>query len=160
MDSFCVVTCSCCGQDRPVVALPSRSDVELCRDCVEWMARGLGVQSTPMLPALDMADAVVFYERAGFGVRVWTEADGTPGGYAFVDFDGQSVFDLGLEPIDPDCNGAGCYLNVADPDAWHDRLVSAGLPVGPIDNQDYGMRDFTLTDPSGNRIRIGHSTED
>lgn len=38
-------------------------------------------------------------------------------------------------------------------------MANAGLPVGPIEDQDYGMRDFTLTDPSGNRIRIGHTTE-
>ncbi len=143
-----------------MVALPSRDDVALCRDCVEWLAARLGVMSTPTLPVVDMAEAVTFYERAGFGVRVWTEADGTPGGYAFVDFDGQSVFDLGLEPIDPDRNGAGCYLNVTDPDAWHQRMAASGLPVGPINDQDYGMRDFTLTDPSGNRIRIGRSTEE
>ena len=39
-------------------------------------------------------------------------------------------------------------------------MTASGLPVGQIDDQDYGMRDFTLTDPSGNRIRIGRSTED
>ena len=132
----------------------------LCRECVEWLGERLGVTSTPTLPVLHLAEAVSFYERAGFGVRQWIEADGTPGGFAFVDFDGQSVFDLGVEPIDPDRNGAGCYLNVADPDAWHQRMSASGLPVGPIDDQDYGMRDFTLTDPSGNRIRIGRSTED
>ena len=142
-----------------MAALPSRGDVTLCRDCVESLAARLGVTSTPTLPVVDMAQAVAFYERAGFGVRQWFETDGAPGGFAFVDFDGQSVFDLGVEPIDPDRNGAGCYLNVADPDAWHQRLVAAGLPVGPINDQDYGMRDFTLTDPSGNRIRIGRSTE-
>lgn len=154
------MTCSCCGHDRAVVALPSRTDVELCRVCVEWLAERLGVQSTPMLPVADMAEAVAFYERAGFGVRVWSDGDGLPGGYAFVDHDGQSVFDLGLEPIDPDRNGAGCYLAVGDPDEWHGRMVTAGLPVGPIEDQDYGMRDFTLTDPSGNRIRIGRTTDE
>ena len=98
-----------------MVALPSRSDVAVCRDCVEWLAARLGVMSTPTLPVLNLAKAVTFYERAGFGVRQWFETAGTPGGFAFVDFDGQSVF---------------------------------------------GMRDFTLTDSSGNRIRIGRSTEE
>ena len=112
-----------------------------------------------MLPVVDVSDAVEFYERAGFAVRVWSDGDGTPGGYAFVEHDGQSVFDLGLAPIDPDRNGAGCYLVVANPDEWHGRMANAGMPVGPIEDQDYGMRDFTLTGPSGNRIRIGHTTE-
>ncbi|MEO6468153.1 MAG: hypothetical protein ABIP21_03570, partial [Acidimicrobiia bacterium] len=120
-----------------MAALPSRDDVALCRDCVEGLAARLGVMSTPTLPVVDMVEAVTFYERAGFGVRQWFEEDGSPGGFAFVDFDGQSVFDLGVEPIEPDRNGAGCYLNVADPDAWHRRMTAAGLPVGPIDDQDY-----------------------
>ena len=116
---------------------------------MEWLAGRLGVQSTPVLPVVDLAEAVLFYERAGFGVRTWIGEEGSPGGYAFVEYDGQSVFDLGLEPIDPDRNGAGCYLAVGNPDEWHGRMASAGLPVGPIEDQDYGMRDFTLTDPSG-----------
>lgn len=109
------MACSCCGEDREVVALPSRDDVALCRDCVEWLAARLGVMSTPTLPVVDMAEAVTFNERAGFGVRQLFETAGMPGGFGFVDFDGQSVF---------------------------------------------GMRDFTLNDPSGNRIRIGRSTEE
>jgi hypothetical protein len=39
-------------------------------------------------------------------------------------------------------------------------LVAAGLQVTPIDDMPWGMREFTLTDPSGNNIRIGTSTSD
>ena len=42
-------------------------------------------------------------------------------------------------------------------DDWHGRLVEAGLPVTPIDDMPWGMHEFTLTDPSGNHIRIGRS---
>lgn len=41
------------------VALPSRDDVALCRDCVEWLASQIGVTSTPTLPVVDMAEATV-----------------------------------------------------------------------------------------------------
>lgn len=36
-------------------------------------------------------------------------------------------------------------------------MTAAALPVTPIANQPWGMREFTLTDPSGNNIRIGGS---
>src|SRR5438876_12060479 len=113
---------SCCGSDRERLAtLPSREDVRLCRDCVGWLAGQVGVDSTPTLPVIDLAEAVAFYESAGFGVRIYKDKNGGPGDFAFVDFDGQSVFDLDVVAIDPTRNGAGCYLIVRDADDWHSR---------------------------------------
>ena len=155
--------CSCCGRGRETVALISRAEVQLCRECVDALSQRSGVTSTPTLPVADLTAAVDFYERAGFGVRIYREADADPGagdpgeGFAFVDFDGRSVFDLGVEPIDPSLNRAGCYLMVEDADEWHARLSRAGLPVTSVSDQPHGMREFTLTDPSGNRVRIGRS---
>ncbi|HWJ63714.1 MAG TPA: VOC family protein [Acidimicrobiales bacterium] len=104
---------------------------------------------TPTLPVLDMGAAVEFYETAGFEVRVY---DGD--GFAFVSYDGNSVFDLGLEPA---AAGAGAYLVVADPDGWHALLATRGLEVSEVADHDHGMREFTLTDPFGNRLRFGRS---
>lgn len=147
--------CSCCGAERALVALRFRDDVQVCQECVEWLAGQLGVQSTPTLPVTELAEAKAFYERAGFSVRFYIDPDGRPGGFAFVDFDGQSVFDLGVEDIDPARNRAGCYLVVRDVDDWHTRMAAAGLPVTPVADQPWGMREYALTDPSGNRLRIG-----
>src|SRR6267378_5919505 len=120
------MTCSCCGRDRETATLTSRDDIALCRECVELLAGRLGVVSTPTLPVVNLADAVEFYERAGFGVRVYREDGDDPGdGFAFVDYDGQSVFDLDVIDIDPARNGAGCYLIVGDADAWHARVGAA-----------------------------------
>jgi uncharacterized glyoxalase superfamily protein PhnB len=140
--------------------LGSRDDVELCRDCLEWLLGRIGVSTTPTLPVTHIAEAVVFYEQAGFGVRVYMDDSGDGGdGFAFVDFDGQSVFDLdAAADMDPRANRAGCYLITGDADAWHTRMSAAGLPVTAIADQPWGMREFTLTDPSGNCVRIGRPT--
>jgi uncharacterized glyoxalase superfamily protein PhnB len=76
-----------------------------------------------------------------------------------VHFDDESVFDLDLAeaPFDPAMNAAGCYVIVPDVDDWHARLTAAGLPVTEPADQPWGMREFTLTDLSGNRLRIGRS---
>ena len=48
------------------------------------------------------------------------------------------------------------YLMVDDADGYRAR-VEAHAPgaCGPIDDKPWGMREFTLTDPFGNHIRIG-----
>lgn len=154
--------CACCGETKTTVAPLSRPDVELCRDCLGWMIGKVGVTSTPALPVVNIAEAVAFYERAGFGVRVYSDDSGDEGdGFAFVDFDGQSVFDLDAAPdMDPAANNAGCYLITQEAEQWHTRMTSAGLTVTPLADQPWGMREFALTDPSGNRVRIGSSTPD
>lgn len=150
--------CSCCGQrsDR-LVAMQSRDDIRLCRACIGWMRAEAGVLDvTPILPVNDVRASVAFYEAAGFEVRQWADE----GGYSFVSYDDESVFDL--DPcelaLDPATNPAGCYVIVPDVDAWHARLSHAGLPVTTVEDKEWGMREFTLTDPSGNHLRIGRST--
>ena len=102
-----------------------------------------------------MSDAVQFCEAAGFDVRRYDD------GFAFVTLGDQSVFDLDLIPgMDPATNHAGCYIVTGDVDGWHGRLVAAGLPASAIEDEPWGMREFTLTGPSGNNIRIGRSTPD
>jgi uncharacterized glyoxalase superfamily protein PhnB len=156
------MACTCCGRERRTQALPSRADVELCQECVDWLAGRLGVSSTPTLPVLDLDEAVRFYEAAGFGVRRYAEDPDDPGeGFAFVDADGQSVFDLDrIATMDPVRNGAGCYLVTGEADEWHERMRAAGLPVTDIEDQPWGMREYTLTDPFGNRVRIGRSSDE
>jgi hypothetical protein len=35
-------------------------------------------------------------------------------------------------------------------------MTDAGLPVSRVGNMPWGMREFALTDPFGNNVRIGH----
>jgi len=150
--------CSCCGLERaPLVALQCHDDVKVCRVCIGWLrAKAAIIDSTPILPVLDMTASVAFYERAGFTVRRYEG-----GGYAFVSYDDESVFDLDVaEPaLDLAANRAGCYLITPDVDRWHAALATSGLPVTALADQPWGMREFTLTDPNGNNVRIGRSVE-
>lgn len=88
-----MIQCSCCGSERDdVVALQCHDDIKVCRTCIGWLNSRAGiVESTPILPVGDMRGAIAFYETAGFAVR---EYEG--GGYAFVNYDDRSVFDLAL----------------------------------------------------------------
>lgn len=153
------MTCSCCGEERPPGALTGlrcRDEIWVCRDCIGWLRAAAGVpDSTPILPVGAISAAQAFYESAGFEVRAY---DG--GGFAFVSLEGESVFDLDeADGFDPAANRAGCYLIVAGVDAWHARLVELGAPVSELVDQPWGMREFTLTDPDGNHVRIGRSID-
>ena len=146
--------CSCCGEERDestLAALQCHADIKVCRVCIGWLLpRAGGIDVTPTLPVADMGVAVEFYERAGFDVRRYDD------GFAFVSYDDQSAFDLSRNPaVEPATNGAGCYIVTADVDRWHERLTAAGLPVTPVADMPWGMHEFTLTDPSGNQIRVG-----
>jgi hypothetical protein len=134
--------------------LSCNDDVKVCRGCVGWLRERVGLLDvTPTLPVVDMQESLEFYEAAGFDVQVYEG-----GGYAFVRHDEASVFDLGLESdMNPATNRAGCYVIVPAPDEWHAMFADLQYPVTELRDQDYGMREFTLTDPSGNHLRFGHS---
>ncbi len=136
-----------------VTALQCHDEIKVCRICIGWlMRRAGGIDVTPKLPVADMVAAIRFCEAAGFDVEQYDD------GFAFVHFNEQSVFDLALvEGIDATTNHAGCYVITDDADGWHTRFVAAGLQVTPIEDMPWGMHEFTLTDPSGNTIRVGRS---
>lgn len=153
-----MVNCSCCGEPRErLTALECRADVAVCRECIGWLSRRAGLLDvTPILPVVDMASSVSFYEAAGFDVRRYQPN----GGYAFVTIDGQSVLDLDetYAQSNPDGTGAACYVIVPSVAQWHQRLVAANLPVTSVEDKPWGMREFTLSDSSGNRLRIAEPT--
>lgn len=154
-----MTTCSCCGEEQNrLVALQCHDDIRICPGCIGWLRASAGIiDSTPILPVIDMAASIAFYRASGFEVREYDD-----GGFAFVTHDDESIFDLDQAdvPISPETNGAACYLIVPDVEGWHTRLLAAGQPVTDLDDQPWGMREFTLTDPNGNHIRFGHSTAD
>jgi catechol 2,3-dioxygenase-like lactoylglutathione lyase family enzyme len=153
-----VTNCSCCGEEQARLVALQCHDIKICPGCIGWLrASAEIIDSTPILPVIDMAASIAFYRASGFEVREYED-----GGFAFVTHDDESAFDLDQAdvPISPETNGAACYLIVPDVEDWHTRLLAAGQPVTDLDDQPWGMREFTLTDPNGNHIRFGESTAD
>ena len=136
-----------------VTSLLCHDEIRVCRVCIGWlMRRAGGIDVTPTLPVIDMDQAVRFCEAAGLDVERYDD------GFAFVHLNDQSVFDLDLTAdMAPQSNHAGCYIITHDVDDWHARLLAAGLKVTSIEDMPWGMHEFTLTDPSGNNIRIGRN---
>jgi catechol 2,3-dioxygenase-like lactoylglutathione lyase family enzyme len=144
------VECFCCGEERdPAMVAPllCHEAIKLCRMCVGWlMQRAGGVDVAPTLPVSDMEAAIRFYGAAGLDVERYDD------GFAFVRYVDQSVFDLDLnEHARPPANAAGCYIITQEIDAWHGRFAAARLDVTSVEDE------FTLTDPSGNHVRVGTS---
>ena len=106
----------------------------------------------PILPVRDLREATAFWRSAGLEVRAHDE------GYAFVLANGDEMVHLALEPaVDPATNLSACYVHVHDVVGWHRRLRDAGLPVGPVRDEPWGMTEFRVRDPSGNLVRVGRA---
>jgi catechol 2,3-dioxygenase-like lactoylglutathione lyase family enzyme len=119
-------------------------------------------RSEPILPALNLDETRAFYEKLGF--VAWSKGRG-PFTYEIVSR-GHLVVHFFEEPgLTPGENEATCYWRVKDADRFYQEfarlnLPSEGIPrlTVPVD-QPWGMREFTLVDPSGNLVRVGHDLD-
>ncbi len=109
----------------------------------------------PILPVADMVEAVGFYRRLGFAVEAFDDQ------YAWVKHCGWEFLHLrlvaGLEAVS---NEATAYVHVADVDAWRSAMAevtSRRESVGEVRNEAWGMREFSVVDPSGNVVRFGEN---
>ncbi|HEY4333870.1 MAG TPA: VOC family protein [Ilumatobacteraceae bacterium] len=106
----------------------------------------------PVLPVRDFAEAINHYTRLGFDVA---EYEG--GGYAFAKR-GEVWLHLESAPgLDPDAQGAICYLYVSDADAVYAEWRDCGAlgVLMPANDTDFGLREFAHFDPDGNLLRVG-----
>jgi uncharacterized glyoxalase superfamily protein PhnB len=63
---------------------------------------------------------------------------------------------LGGEPARPLASTVSLYVVVQDPDAHHERAVAAGAKlVRPLENTEYGSREYSVRDPEGNLWSFG-----
>lgn len=111
-------------------------------------------ETIPILPARDIAETVVFYARMGFDELRRYEGFGAP--YLILRRDEVELHFVHSPALDPRTNDHACYLRLADAQAVYDEWEPIGIPgLHPIGDTPWGMREFSVGDPSGNLIRIG-----
>ena len=112
----------------------------------------------PILPVADLSEALDYYQRVlGFDVA-WTW--GEPPQLASVCRD-RIEFNLAHRPgcsrtASGELGADKVYVRMAGIDEFYSAIKAAGAKVTvPLEDRDYGLRDFRLADPSGNEISFG-----
>lgn len=121
----------------------------------------------PILPCRSIDEVLEFYRALGFTV---TSQQTRPNPYAAVERGGMQLQFYGMRSYEPGSQFHTCYAvldDTEDIDALHGafriglkaaygRIPLRGIPrIGPVGDMSYGVRQFLLTDPGGNQIRIG-----
>ncbi len=110
---------------------------------------------TPRLPVENVEDLLAFYTSSlGFELG-WKW--GEPVTHANVCRNDVS-FDLISVPKGHQ-GTAMAYVQMSGVDKYHAELRARNVGVSAVDNRPYGMRDFEVVDPCGNRIAFGQPLE-
>jgi catechol 2,3-dioxygenase-like lactoylglutathione lyase family enzyme len=111
-------------------------------------------QHHAILAVRDVRAAVDFYtEKLGFWCAF---IEGEPPHFAGVNLGEVQIF---LERGNPGSGDCGVYFVVSDADALYALHRANGVEVvEPIDNRDYGLRDYSVRDLDGYRLSFGQRT--
>ncbi len=121
-------------------------------------------RSIPILPCRSIDDQLAFYEAIGFEVTYRQKA---PNVFAAVRRGPIELQFFTMKGYEPANSYSTCYVLTADADRLHadfrdglkralGRVPSRGIPrIGAVNDMSYGVRQFVMTDPGGNMIRIG-----
>jgi len=108
----------------------------------------------------DVREAVAFYSET-LGMEFLRADEDGAGGYSFAAMAlGEAFLMLMADSYqhqDLTNRGAGIDIRlvVPDVDAVYRRVTDAGVEITkPIGDRDYGLRDFTMRDPNGFRLRF------
>ena len=109
---------------------------------------------TPRLPVADVEKSLAFYvDQLGFQVG-WTW--GKPVTHGNVCRDSISL-DLISAP-EGRSGTAMAYVQLSGVDAYFSELKGRNLQLNEPGDRPYGMRDFEIVDPDGNRLAFGEPT--
>ncbi|MEU5774038.1 VOC family protein [Streptomyces venezuelae] len=118
----------------------------------------------PLLPCRTVQPVVDFYTALGFETTFFQKS---PYPYAVVERGRIELQFFAMKEYAPQQSYSGCYVVTDDVEtlyaafraglkAAYGRIPSRGLPrIGPLKDMSYGMRQFLMTDPGGNSIRVG-----
>lgn len=107
----------------------------------------------PILPVADMAEATGFYGDLGFVVERYDDQ------YAWVKHCGWELVHLRLVAgLAVETNETTAFVHIGDVDGWRRAMLSTTTRpacVGSVRDEPWGMREFAVSDPSGNVVRYG-----
>ncbi|MFJ8146332.1 bleomycin resistance protein [Streptomyces sp. NPDC096048] len=124
-------------------------------------------KTIPILPCRTLQPVLDFYTALGFEVAFQQRS---PNPYAVVERGGIELQFFGLRQYEPAESISTCYVLTDDVDGLHaafraglkaayGRVPTRGLPrIGQLKDMSYGVRQFLMTDPGGNCIRVGQPT--
>ena len=107
---------------------------------------------TPRLPTNDVQEALKFYcEQLGFDLG-WKWGD--PVTHVNVCRDSISLDLIASPPT----GAALAYIQLTGVDEYFSELKQRNVALSELGDRPYGMRDFEVVDPSGNRLAFGEPT--
>ena len=110
----------------------------------------------PMLPVRDMSASVAFYAKLGFRV----ENRNDEWRWAMLAFDEcRLMVDESINQPRDAPRTSVIYLYPDDIFGYHRDVRRRGLDVPSITHPFYGMSEFRIEDPDGNRLWIGQRNE-
>lgn len=124
-------------------------------------------KTIPILPCRTLQPVLDFYTALGFEV---TYAQRSPNPYAVVQRGAVELQFFAMKHYEPATSFSTCYVLTDDVDDLHEafraglkaaygKVPTRGLPrFGPLKDMSYGVRQFLMTDPGGNCVRIGQRT--
>ncbi|MFB6877907.1 bleomycin resistance protein [Streptomyces sp. NPDC056323] len=124
-------------------------------------------KTIPMLPCRTIQPVLDFYTALGFEVTFQQQS---PNPYGVVERGGIQLHFFGMKRYEPAESYSTCYIRTDDVDGLHaafraglkaayGRVPTRGLPrIGALKDTSHGVRQFLVTDPGGNCLRIGQQT--
>jgi catechol 2,3-dioxygenase-like lactoylglutathione lyase family enzyme len=108
----------------------------------------------PMLPVRSMPASIAFYQKLGFSVEDRNDA----WRWAMLCFgECRLMVDQSIN-VHPEAPRTGVlYLYPDDIAEFHRSLRENGLDVPELEESFYGMTEFRIEDPDGNRLWIGQA---
>ena len=109
----------------------------------------------PMLPVRNVQASVDFYRKLGFEVEKGNEE----WGWAMLRLgECRLMVDQSINVAPGAPRSSVVYLYPHDIDEYHSEVRRNGLTIPDLDVTFYGMTEFRLDDPDGNRLWIGQRT--
>jgi catechol 2,3-dioxygenase-like lactoylglutathione lyase family enzyme len=161
------VECTCCGETVEWwVRLRSHPDLPICHGCLggldaqrdgqlqlisgTWLVSGF----EPVFTVADVGRSATFYERLGFETSLHDET------YGFAHRDRDLKIHLAKAEQGTLPGHGSLYIHCQDADRVAEDWRRAAVAVTGPEDQDYGKREGTVTDPDGNIIRFGSPLRD